>query len=235
MSWLDEYKRLTNRATGMRLYYRFLRFCAHWVLVLYFRGRVFGLRNVPNSGPVVLACNHQCFFDPVAVTMALHREGNYMARDTLFRNPLFKRLIESLNAFPVKRGAADVTAVKEMLRRLNDGKVVVVFPEATRTRDGSISPINANAMAVAKKAGAAIVPTVIDGAFEAWPRDQLLPAPRRMYISYQPVITREEVRAWPVERIAEVVSERLHAGLERSRFMRRRAARINEDHESASR
>jgi len=68
------------------------------------------------------------------------------------------------------------------------------------------------------------VPTVIDGAYEAWPREQLLPAPRRMYISYQPVITREEVREWPVERIAEVLSERLHKGLERSRFMRRRAA-----------
>lgn len=207
----------------MRLYYRAFRFVAHWVLVLYFRGRVFGLRNVPTSGPVVLACNHQCYFDPVAVTMALYREGNYMARDTLFRNPMFKRFIESLNAFPVRRGAADVTAVKEMLRRLNDGRVVVVFPEATRTRDGSISPINANALAVAKKAGAAIVPTVIDGAFEAWPRDQMLPAPRRMYISYRPVISRENVKAWPVEQIAEVVSESLHAGLIQSRFMRERA------------
>jgi len=216
---------MSNPATGMRLYYRLLRFLAHWVLVIYFRGRVFGLRNVPAEGPVVLACNHQSFFDPVSVTMALYREGNYMARDTLFRNPLFKRFIESLNAFPVKRGAADVTAVKEMLRRLNDGRVVVVFPEAMRTRDGSISPINANAMAVAKKAGAAIVPTVIDGAFEAWPRDQLLPAPKRMYISYMPVITREEVKAWPVERIAEVVSERLQHGLARSRFMRRQAER----------
>lgn len=224
MSFLDEYKRLTDRATGMRLSYRVTRFCAQWLMVLYFRGRVFGLRNVPPTGPVVLACNHQSFFDPVSTTLALYREGNYMARDTLFRNPLFKRLIEWLNAFPVKRGAADVTAVKEMLRRLSAGKVVVVFPEATRTRDGSISPINANAMAVAKKAGAAIVPTVIDGAFEAWPRDQLLPAPRRMYISYEKAISREEVREWPVERIAEVLSERLHKGLERSRFMRRRAA-----------
>jgi len=201
-----------------------MRFWAQWVMVIYFRGRVFGLRNVPTSGPVVLACNHQSFFDPVSTTLALYREGSYMARDTLFRNPLFKRLIESLNAFPVKRGAADVSAVKEMLRRLSAGRVVVVFPEATRTRDGSISEINANAMAVAKKAGAAIVPTVIDGAYEAWPRDQILPAPRRMYISYQTVISREEVRAWPVEKIAEVLSQRLRSGLERSRYMRRCAA-----------
>jgi len=215
---------MTDPATGMRLYYRAMRFLAQWVMVIYFRGRVFGLKNVPASGPVVLACNHQSFFDPVSTTLALYREGSYMARDSLFRNPVFKRLIESLNAFPVRRGAADVSAVKEMLRRLSAGRIVVVFPEATRTRDGEISDINANAMAVAKKAGAAIVPTVIDGAFEAWPRDQILPAPRRMYISYERTITPEEVRTWPAERIAEVLSERLRAGLVRSRAMRRRAA-----------
>src|SRR5262245_27958504 len=114
----------------MRLYYRILRYLAQMILILYFRGRVFGLKNVPNEGGVLLACNHQSFFAPVSSTLALYREGNYMARDTLFLNPLFKRLIESLNAFPVKRGASDVGAVKEIMRRLKDGKIVVVFPEA---------------------------------------------------------------------------------------------------------
>lgn len=217
---------MTDPATGMRPYYRFVRFLAHWVFMLYFRGRVFGLRNVPTSGPVVLACNHQSFFDPVSTTLALHREGSYMARDTLFRNPMFKRFIESLNAFPVRRGAADVTAVKEMMRRLAAGRVVVVFPEATRTRDGQIGEINANSMAVAKKAGAAIVPTVIDGAFEAWPRDQILPSPGRMYITYMPAISCAETRDWPAEQLAAVVSARLRSGLERSREMRRQAGRV---------
>src|SRR4030095_8197153 len=122
----------------MRIYYRILRYFAQMLFTLYFRGRVFGLKNVPNEGGVLLACNHQSYFDPVSVTLPLYREGNYMARDTLFVNPHFKRLIESLNAFPVKRGASDVGAVKEIMRRLKDGKIVVVFPEATRTRDGEI-------------------------------------------------------------------------------------------------
>jgi len=207
----------------MRPYYRVLRFLAQSFFVIYFRGRVFGLRNVPRRGPVLLACNHQSFFDPVSSTLALPREGNYMARDSLFRHPLFRRLIESLNAFPVKRGAADVGAVKEMLRRLKDGKLVVVFPEATRTRDGRIGEINANSLAVAKKVGAAIVPTVIDGAFEAWPRSQAAPSPGVMHVTYARAISPSEVQAWPIERIAEEVAGRLGRTLEESRRRRGRA------------
>ncbi|HVP11053.1 MAG TPA: lysophospholipid acyltransferase family protein [Phycisphaerae bacterium] len=212
----------TNPNT-MRPYYRVLRYLAQMLYVVYFRGRVFGLRNVPQTGGVMLACNHQSFFDPVSSTLALYREGNYMARDTLFINPLFKLLIESLNAFPVKRGAGDVGAVKEIMRRLKGGRVVVVFPEATRTRDGSLGTINVNSMAIAKKAGAAVVPTVIDGAFEAWPRTQLLPRRGLMYVTYAETITPEQVQEWPAERIAETVTKRLKSSLEVSRRMRRQA------------
>jgi 1-acyl-sn-glycerol-3-phosphate acyltransferase len=213
-----------DRATSMRLYYRIVRFFAHWIFIIFFLGRVFGLRHVPARGGVLLACNHQSFFDPVSTTLALIREGNYMARDTLFRNPWFKRLIESLNAFPVKRGAADIGAVKEIMRRLRAGRIVVVFPEATRTSDGQIGPINANSLSIAKKAGVAIVPTVIDGAFESWPRTRAYPLPARMYITYCEAVTPEQAREWPLEQLASVVESRLKDGLDRSRAMRARAA-----------
>ncbi len=217
-----------DSASSMRLYYRIVRFFAHWIFIVFFLGRVFGLRNVPARGGVLLACNHQSFFDPVTTTLALYREGNYMARDTLFLNPWFKRLIESLNAFPVKRGAADIGAVKEIMRRLRAGKVVVVFPEATRTCDGLIGPINANSLSIAKKAGVAIVPTVIDGAFESWPRTRAYPLPARMYITYCEAVTPEQAREWPLVQLAAVVESRLKDGLVRSRAMRARAAGVHQ-------
>lgn len=191
---------------------------------MYFRGRVFGTNHVPAAGGVLLACNHQSFFDPVSVGLALPREGHFMARDTLFLNPFFRRLITSLNAFPVRRGAADVGAVKEILRRLKDGKLVVIFPEATRTRDGSIGEINANSLSIAQRAGAAIVPTVIDGAFEAWPRTQALPSPRTIHVTYAEAITAEQVRDWPLEQIAETVRYRLAEGMAVSRSRRLHAS-----------
>lgn len=212
-----------GRRRVVRPYYRFMRLLAQGAFVLYFQGRAFGRENVPPTGGVLLACTHQSFFDPITATCALSREGNYMARDTLFLNPLFARLIGSLNAFPVKRGMGDVGAVKETLRRLKEGKMVVVFPEGTRTRDGSIGRINANSMAVAKKAGAAIVPTVIDGAFEAWPRTRLAPSPARVYVTYAPALLPEQMRSLSGEEIAAVVEERLRAALSRSRKMRAQA------------
>ncbi|HKQ47702.1 MAG TPA: lysophospholipid acyltransferase family protein [Phycisphaerae bacterium] len=207
----------------MRLFYRFMRFWSQVVFVLYFRGRAFGTQNVPATGGALLASNHQSFFDPVAVGLAIPRECQFMARDTLFLQPLFRRLITALNAFPVRRGAADVGAVKEILRRLKDGKLVTVFPEATRTRDGTIGEINANSLLIAKRADAAIVPTVIDGAFEAWPRTQVLPSPRAIHVTYAEPISQEEVRDWPIERIQQTVRERMITILEDSR--RRRTER----------
>jgi 1-acyl-sn-glycerol-3-phosphate acyltransferase len=201
-----------------------MRFGAQAVLALYFHGRVFGLQRFPPTGGVLLASNHQSYFDPIAVTCALYRQGNYLARDTLFENAVFKRLIESLNAFPVKRGAGDVGAVKEILRRLRDGKVVVVFPEGTRTRDGSIGTINVNSMGVAKRAGAAVAPVVIDGAFGAWPRDRLVPRPRPIYVTYCEPITPVQVAEWSDERIAAAVAERMSEAMARSQAMRRQAA-----------
>jgi 1-acyl-sn-glycerol-3-phosphate acyltransferase len=214
---------MIQRRGQMRLYYRILRYLAQALFTVYFRGRVFGLRNVPDSGGVLLACNHQSFGDPVAAALPLYREANFMARDTLFLNPLFKRLIESLNAFPVKRGAADVGAVKEIMRRLKDEKVVVVFPEGTRTKDGEIGTINANSLSIAKKTGVTIVPTVIDGAYEAWPRTQPLPSRSTMYVTYAEAITPQQVSDWPLEQIAATVEARLRETLARSRMMRRRA------------
>lgn len=207
----------------MPLFYRFMRFVSQAVFVLYFRGRVFARHNIPATGGVLLACNHQSFFDPASAALAVHREGHFMARDTLFLNPFFNRLISSLNAFPVRRGSADVGAVKEILRLLKDGKLVVIFPEATRTRDGSIGEFNANSLSIAQRAGAAIVPTVIDGAFEAWPRTQTLPSPRTIHVTYAETITAEHVRDWPLERIVDTVRQRLAETMARSRSRRRLA------------
>lgn len=168
----------------MRLYYRFCRFVCQMVFLLYFRGRVFGLRNVPASGGVLLVCNHQSYLDPVVATLALHREGHYMARHTLFEHRLFSRLIRSLNAYPLRRDSADVGAIKQTLRHLQAGRVVVTFPEATRTGDGSIGMLQPGVAALARRAGVPVVPVLIDGAFEAWPRWRRWPRPGRVTVVY---------------------------------------------------
>lgn len=195
----------------MRPYYRFLRFLCQWSMTLLLKSRMFGLRNVPAEGGVLLISNHQSFLDPILVTMALHREGNYMARDSLFHNRFFRWFIESLNAYPVRRNAADLSAIKESLRRLKQGRVVVLFPEGTRTEDGTIGPMLPGLTAIAKKAGVPIVPTLIDGVFQAWPRDRKVPAPGDVIIEYGPPVLPHEYEHLTQEQFIELLRGRLLA------------------------
>lgn len=168
----------------MRLFYRVCRFACEVVCVLYLRIRVHRLHHVPRTGSVLLVSNHQSFMDPVLVAVALPREASYMARDSLFRPWGFRWLIRMLNAFPVRRGTADTAAIKETLRRLKQGEVVVVFPEGTRTEDGRIGPMLPGLATVARKCRAPIVPVLIDGMYQAWPRHRLLPSPGDVVIEY---------------------------------------------------
>ena len=193
----------------MRPSYRILRFMAQWIFIHYGRGRIFGLRRVPVTGPVLLACNHQSFFDPIIAALALPRECHFMARDTLFRNRYFERLIRHLNAFPVKRGQADIGAIKEALRRLKQGAAVLAFPEATRTRDGRIIPLQSGIVALAKRAKCPIVPTVIEGAYEIWPRDQVLPGRAPLWVQYGHPIGADRLSKMDQDQAARCLTGRL--------------------------
>ncbi|MCA9245307.1 MAG: 1-acyl-sn-glycerol-3-phosphate acyltransferase [Phycisphaerales bacterium] len=195
----------------MRAGYAVCRALCQATTIFMFRTRLFGMENVPKTGPVLLVCNHQSYLDPVLVTHALPREGHYMARDTLFRGGPFDRLIRYLNAYPVRRGEADLTAMKETLRRLKNDALVTVFPEATRTLDGSIAPMRPGVVLLAKKAKAPIVPTLILGAFEAWPRQAKLPHPKPILIAYDPPILPEQMRETPDDETIATVRDRLEA------------------------
>lgn len=201
----------------MRLGYRFGQIICQTLFVAFFRGRVFGTRYVPRTGGVLLVCNHQSFFDPVLATLALPRECHYMARDTLFHHPLLRRLIVWLNAFPIKRGAADVGAIKETLRRLKAGRLVVTFPEATRTADGSIGPMHAGVILLARKAGVPVVPCAILGAFEAWPRQARRPGLHPVIVAYGPPLTPQTLAALSDEDCIQEARRRIVALFERYR------------------
>ena len=113
----------------------------------------------------------------------LPRECHFMARDTLFRNPYFGGLIRALNTFPIKRGTADLVGIKEALRRLKSGALVITFPEGTRSVDGRVDSFQAGVLALARRTGAPVVPAAIEGAGNAWPRGGM-PRPARVMVEY---------------------------------------------------
>jgi len=136
--------------------------------------RAFGLENIPRTGGVLLAANHQSYLDPVLVAMVLPREMHFMARRTLFRNPAFRAIIAGYNAFAIERDTADVKGVNSAIARLEAGNILLVFPEGTRTGNGSIGPMKPVGV-IAERAAVPIVPVLIQGAYEAWPKGQAIP------------------------------------------------------------
>jgi 1-acyl-sn-glycerol-3-phosphate acyltransferase len=197
--------RFDDDVQNCSLYYRIMRAGCQAGGGAFFHQRVYNRHFEPADGGVVYIANHQSFFDPILVTNALCRPGNYMARDTLFRNPWFRRLIESVNAFPIKRNKADTGALKEAMRRLKHGRTVVIFPEGTRTRDGHIGPFLPGVSVLAQRAAKWTVPVLIDGAFEVWPRTRVLPRPGKIYVEYAPPIPCEEAKKYTPEEFVQKV------------------------------
>ncbi|HEX4795496.1 MAG TPA: lysophospholipid acyltransferase family protein [Humisphaera sp.] len=155
--------------------WRSLQVIARVASTYFFDIRLYGTRNVPKSGGVLLVSNHQSYLDPVLLAVGLERPLSYMAKSELFRNPLFAWLIRSLNAFPVEQGAGDVGAVKETIHRLQEGHVLNIYPEGTRSEDGQILPIEKGVGLVIRRAKVPVVPAVIDGAYRAWGKSMKFP------------------------------------------------------------
>jgi len=145
-------------------------------------GLAFGLRRwwrapVPAAGPLLVVANHQSYLDPPIVGLVVHnRPLRYVAREGLFRSRALGPLIRSLNAAPVAEGGrADVRAMRAVLEALEAGGAVLLFPEGTRSPDGSVQPFRKGVGLLLKRARCPVLPVGIAGAFEAWPRSSRLP------------------------------------------------------------
>jgi 1-acyl-sn-glycerol-3-phosphate acyltransferase len=192
-----------------RIWYSLLQITAAGLYVGLLGGRAYHRERVPRRGGVLVVSNHQSYLDPILAAIPIYRPFNPMARATLFRVGAFSWLIRSVYAFPVKLGRADVGAMKEALRRLRAGRIVLVFPEGTRTRDGSIGQLQAGIILMAQRAGVPVLPMVIEGAYECWPRGRLLPTFGPVRVIYGEPVGAEQVREAPAEETIEEVRRRM--------------------------
>lgn len=188
----------------------FARWICRVFCILFFRLRVCGKENVPKKGAFILISNHQSYLDPVLCGVPLKQHLHFLARDTLFTHWFFGRLISSVNTIPVKRGQADLSAMKKIIGKLKQGKGVCLFPEGTRTSDGKIKSFKLGFGLLARRGNAAVVPVVVDGTFECWPRHKKIFSPgATIVVNYGKAITAEQIKKMSNRELAKTLNDTL--------------------------
>ena len=162
------------------------------ITMLTVMGRIFGqtvtrmtvegaIDEIPRDGPLILAANHASNLDAVVLgswlTPRLERRIHWLGKKELFDWPIVGWTAAHGGVHPVDRGAADVEAFRLAQRILDEGNILFVFPEGTRSPDGSLQEARDGLALLALRTGAPIVPLGIAGSHGVWPRGQKLPHP----------------------------------------------------------
>jgi len=164
-------------SASLLLYHLFKWSVVAPTLGLYFRGRVYGIDQVPQHGPLVIVANHASDFDPPLVSCSVRRPVSYMAKEELFRVPVLSSAIRLYGAYPVKRGSADRSAIRAAITQLNQGWAVGIFLSGTRTDDGRIPEAKLGAALIAAKTGAPLLPLSLWGTDQIFAKGSLIPRP----------------------------------------------------------
>jgi 1-acyl-sn-glycerol-3-phosphate acyltransferase len=169
---MKHYSWLKTKNTSF--FFKMVRCVVFWGFKLVYRNKIYGLSHF-YPGPALIAANHTSFLDPPIVSVSSPQEVHFLARKTLFKNPLFGAMIRSLNSHPVSGQAEDVAVFKTIVSLLREKKKVIIFPEGKRSLDGKIGDIKPGIALLLARTEAAVIPTYIHGTFEAWNRKRVLP------------------------------------------------------------
>jgi 1-acyl-sn-glycerol-3-phosphate acyltransferase len=199
---------MPEKKSKMR-WFRFARWCCKVFCNLFFRIHVYGSENIPDEGGFVLVSNHQSYLDPVFCGIPLKRPLYFLARDSLWKNRFFGWLISSVNTIPVKQGKADLPAMRKVIGKLKEGRGVCLFQEGTRSSDGKIMTFKPGFGLLCRRGEAAVVPVLIDGAFECWPRRKKIFSPGRIEVYYGKVIPAEQVKNMNDRELAKLLTNTL--------------------------
>lgn len=144
----------------MRLY-KFAKYILSPIFRLIYWTRVEGSENITKDGAVIVASNHISNLDPVFLGIASPRVLFFMAKQELFRVPVLRSLVKVLGGFPVRRGQRDSDAINKAVEILNEGKVLAIFPEGKRSKDGELMEGKIGAVKISHITGKDIVPVAI--------------------------------------------------------------------------
>lgn len=148
------------------LFYKVVKSSVKILLSLIYRVEIEGKEYIPTEGKGIVCSNHFSLLDPVLIGTFLPRKINYMAKEELFSNKIFATILTKLGVFPVKRGGADISAIKTALKVLKDDEVLGIFPEGTRSKAGEVLEAKPGLAMIAIRSQSPIVPAAIIGNYK---------------------------------------------------------------------
>ncbi len=179
----------------MTIVYNIFANLARFLGDLFFSRKIVHPERMIEEGPLIIAVNHSSFVDPPLAGICSRRAVYYLARKNLLEWPVFGPLFPDMNVIPVERDGNDMSALREVIKKIREGNGVVLFPEGTRSKDGNLQPARAGIGLVIAKTMAPVLPMRIFGAYEAFPKGSKLPrcGPITVVIGHPIHFTREDI------------------------------------------
>ena len=200
--------------TRDRKFYDVFVWMFHPLAKIVFKTQYIGRENVPKTGSLIIASNHRNSYDPGLIAAARVRKIHYMAKLELFNlNKLASWMLRHLNAFPISRGTGDQRSLNYAIRLVEEGKVLGIFPEGTRSKDGEIHRFKAGAFTLAKEAGAEILPVVLDGTKTLIKKNLAFNWGNRITIRVLPPVSAGRVAAAETHELMQEVHDAMCAAL----------------------
>lgn len=168
---MAEIKQISTANSNRR---NFLWILFQWILQVFFafwlRYQSRGKEHLPAEGGGLMVSNHQSFLDPLLIGLPLTRPVSFMARDSLFRIPILGSFLRREFVIPISRKAASSQSFRVAIQNIENGNFVGIFPEGTRSDDGTVQRFKPGFLALLKRTNCTIYPIGIAGAFHALPR-----------------------------------------------------------------
>jgi cytidylate kinase len=163
-----------NKSKKMKLGYKFIKILCVCILKTFYRFKIYGLENITKKAAIITS-NHVSYFDPPILTAAIKEEIHFLARAALFKIPVFKTFIKSLNTHPLYANESNLKTFKTVDQILKSGKKIVIFPEGTRSIDGDIQELLKGVAFLVNLTKTDVLPVYIHGAYDVWGRNRKFP------------------------------------------------------------
>jgi 1-acyl-sn-glycerol-3-phosphate acyltransferase len=147
----------------MHWVYYFGRVVIHVAVFPFANWEIKGQENIPNSGPLLIVCNHLHIADPPIIAASIPLKTVFLAKEELFRDRWSRFWVENFGAFPVSRGGVGKKAILQAEDRLKNGISLILFPEGGRSKNAKMQPALPGAALIASHSGVPILPISITG------------------------------------------------------------------------